>query len=350
MKQPKKLITMIIAMVTVMFIVQACKKNSSKPDYNSDKSKLTAELDSANSLYATATEGKQAGDYTVGSKATLLTSINLAKGVQSGSFTQQEVNNATANLVRAINTFKGTLIQQVSVANLVAYWKFDGDATDASGNNHNGMLKTGWVGTSTTDYKDGNTLPVATTDRYGAAGKAFAFNNGAYVEVPYDATLRPTSFTISVWINPQASSNGNYIFSLNRWLGYKFQLQGSNLPFLTVFTNTGDFDKDDGGTPVALGKWSQVMVTLDSGTENFYINGKLVGTQTISGTPTTLTSPPNVSIGNELPKSAYNFTDSSSPYAFYGANFFIGSIDDLRLYNKALSAAEVNSLYAQEQP
>ncbi|NCD67805.1 LamG domain-containing protein, partial [Mucilaginibacter agri] len=70
----------------------------------------------------------------------------------------------------------------------------------------------------------------------------------------------------------------------------------------------------------------------------------------VTGTPVTLTSPPNLAIGNEMPKTAYNFTDPDSPSAFYGANFFIGAIDDIRLYNKVLSDAEVNSLYTMEQP
>lgn len=349
MNKIKNYITAFGMLAAVMTIGQACKKDS-KPDYNSDKTKLGLEIDTATTLYNAAVEGKQAGDYTVGSKATLETAITLATGVKGGSFTQQQVNNAAANMARAIVTFNSKQIQEISVANLVAYWKFDGDPNDASGNGHNGSLKTGWVGSSSATATDGGTLPVATTDRYGAAGKAYAFNNGAYVEVPYDATLRPNSFTISVWVFPTAASNGNYIFSLDRWLGYKFQLQGSNLPFLTVMTDTGDHDQDDGGASVTLNKWSQLIVSFTNGTEKFYINGVLVKTANVTGNPTTLTSPPNIAIGNELPKSAYNFTDSSSPNAFYGANYFMGSIDDLRLYNKVLTDAEVNSLYTMEQP
>ena len=349
MNKIKNFIIAFGVLITVVITMQSCKKNS-KPDYNSDKTKLSLEIDTATALYNSSTEGKQAGDYSVGSKAALQTAINLGTQVKSGSFTQQEVNNATANMARAIAIFRNSLIQQVSAANLVGYWKFDGDPTDASGNGHNGQLKTGWVGTSASAVTDGATLPVLTTDRYGAAGKAYAFNSGAYIEIPYDVTLRPNAFTISAWVYPTAANNGNYIFSVDRWLGYKFQLQGSNLPFLTVMTDTGDHDQDDGGAAVPLNKWSQVIVSFTNGTEKFYINGALVKTATVTGNPTALSSPPNVTIGNELPKSAYNFTDTNNPNYFWGASYFIGSIDDVRLYNKVLTDSEVNSLYTMEQP
>lgn len=341
-----------MATVTIacIAVIQSCKKSAEKVDYNSDKSKLTLQLDSAQQIYNSAVEGKQAGDYSVGAKETLNTAITLATNVKTGSFTQEQVNNTTANLRRAIAQFNNKLIQQISAENLVGSWLFDGDAKDASGNGHDGTLKTGWVGPYGVPATDGATLPVLTADRYGVANKAYDFNNGAYVEVPYDPSLRPSSFTICAWIKPHVASNGNYIFSLDRWNGYKFQLQGGNLPFLTVMTTTGDHDQDDGGASVQLDKWTQVVASFTNGTEKFYINGVLVKTANITGDPTALVSPPNLAIGNEMPKTAYDFANPDGPNAYYGGNFFIGAIDDVHLYNKVLSDAEVNSLYVMEQP
>lgn len=346
----KNSIAAIIILIVAITLVQSCKKNSDKVDYNSNKSKLSTEIDSLTAIYNAAVEGKQAGDYSPGSKAALQTALNLAAGVKTGSFTQQQVNNASANLIRAGAQFSVNLIQQISAANLVASWTFNGNAKDVSGNGNDGTLKTGWVGPYGVAPVDGGTLPVLVADRYGVANSAYDFNNGAYIEVPYQATLRPSSFTICAWIKPAAASNGNYIFSLDRWNGYKFQLQGGNLPFLTVMTSTGDHDQDDGGPSVQLNVWTQVVASFTNGTEKFYINGALVKTANITGDPTTLVSPPPVSIGNELPKSAYNLADPNSPNAYYGGNFFIGSLDDIHLYNKVLSDNEVKSLYTMEQP
>jgi len=350
MKKLKELIAVVIMMVALAAVFQSCKKSADKPNYNSDKTRLSAETDSLTTVYNLAVEGKQAGDYVPGSKAALETALTLAKSVVDGQFTQQQVNNAAANLIRAATQFNVNLIQQVSAANLVASWDFTGNAKDVSGNGHDGTLQTGWVGPYGAPAVDGATLPVLVADRYGVANSAYHFNNGAYVEVPYDATLRPLTFTICAWIKPDVASNGNYIFSLDRWNGYKFQLQGGNLPFLTVMTSTGDHDQDDGGPSVTLGVWTQVVASYTNGTEKFYINGALVKTANVTGDPTTLVSPPPLAIGNELPKSAYNFTDPNSPNAYYGANYFMGSIDDVHLYNKVLSDTEVKSLYTMEQP
>ncbi|MCR8559579.1 LamG domain-containing protein [Mucilaginibacter sp. BJC16-A38] len=350
MKQPKKIITVIIAVIAVIFSIQSCKKNNNKPNYNSDKTKLSLQIDSAQTLYSAAIEGKAAGDYSIGSKTVFKTAIDLAVGVKSGSFTQQEVNNAAANLKRAETAFNTNIIQEVSPDNLVAYWKFDGDTKDASGNGHDGTLKTGWVGSSVATASDGGTLPTLTTDRNGVANMAYAFNNGAYIEVPYAASLRPSSFTITAWVKVAAASNGNYIFSLDRWNGYKFQLQSNNFPFVTINTDAGDHDIDDNPGAVAIGTWAQVAVSYTSGTATFYINGVLTKTVSSPGTPIPLPTIVNLAIGNEMPKGGYNFTDSSSPQYFYGASFFMGSIDDMRLYNKVLTDAEVHSIFIQESP
>ncbi len=339
-----------IILIVAITLTQSCKKSSDKVDYNSNKSKLSSEIDSLTAIYTAAVEGKQAGDYSPGSKAPLEAALTLAASVKAGSFTQQQVNNASANLLRAGTQFSVNLIQEISAANLVASWTFTGNANDVSGNGHNGTLQTGWVGPYGAPAVDGATLPVLVADRYGVANSAYDFNNGAYIEVPYDPTLRPSSFTICAWIKPAMASNGNYIFSLDRWNGYKFQLQGGDLPFLTVFTTTGDHDQDDGGPSVTLGVWSQVVASFTNGTEKFYINGVLVKTANITGDPIPIVSPPPVALGNELPKTAYNFTDPNSPNAYYGGNYFIGSLDDIHLYNKVLSDTEVKSLYTMEQP
>jgi len=353
----KKLVTVIIIMVAATVIIQSCKKNSSTADFNADKTQLSIQIDSATALYNSSTEGKQAGQYSVGSKEALDSVITLALGVKNGTtFTQQQVNNATANLERAEATFKTKLIQQVSAANLVAYWKFTGNANDSSGNGHNGTLQTNYVGTSAATAVDGNTLPVLTTDRYGNANSAYYFNNGAYIEIPYDASLHPSNFTITCWVKPTVASAGNYIFSVDHYYGYKFQLQNNNFPFLTVSTDQGIFDTDDSpgigpynGT-VQLNTWMQIAASYTSGSEKFYINGVLQKDAVVNGNLAPLKTIVNACIGNELPKSAYNFTDTTNPDYFYGASYFQGSIDDVRLYNIVLSDSQVGSLYVMESP
>ncbi|PJJ75824.1 concanavalin A-like lectin/glucanase superfamily protein [Thermoflavifilum aggregans] len=333
-----------------LIIYSGCKKHTIIPQYNPDKSALISLIDSATNLLNSIQEGNKPGDYAPGSKDTLLVTINLAIQVKNQNiYTQQQVDNTVSNLRRVIEFVKSRVIQEVSQANLVAQWKFDGNTNDATGNGHNGKLESGWIGTDASNAILGNTLPQPTTDRFGRRDMAYYFAKGSYIEVPYDRALNPQSFTISLWVNVDTIYAGNYMLSLNRWNGYKFQLQSNNFLFLTVNTDQGIHDVDDNPGTVPLHTWTHVAVSYTSGMLKFYINGEVVKTVQVLGNPITLSSPVNLVIGNELPKETYNFTDPNNPNYFWGANYFTGSLDDIRFYNTALSDADIYSIYLIEK-
>jgi hypothetical protein len=347
MRTYKYLIHLLAA--AVLFMV-ACKKNNTPSSYNTNKTVLNAAIDSLTNVYNTTKEGTKPGDYAIGARTALDSNISLAAQVSSSDiYTQQQVNNALNSLLNAGTQFSTQLLQQVSAANLVGYWQFNGNAADSSGNGNNGALKTGWVGSSATTAVDGGTLPVLVADRFGQPGMAYYFNNGATIEVPYNTAFNAQNFTILLWLKRDGTNANNYMFSLDRWNGYKFQLQSSNLPFLTVNTSTGDHDQDDGGTPIdSAGVWRHVAVSFTPGTEKFYIQGKLISTETVTGTPLQVSSSINISIGNELPKGNYNLTNSNDPNYFYGGDYFMGALDEVRFYNTALTDAEILSIYTDE--
>ncbi len=330
----------------------ACSKDDNNNDAPaSDKLALKAKIDSLTNVYNTTVEGSHPGQYAVGARTALDSVLNLALQVYNGgSYTQVQVNNALQNLIIAGQLFQTKLLQEVSVANLMAFWKFNGNANDSSGHNNNGTLSTGLMGSSATTAVDAGVLPQLVADRFGRANMAYDFNNAATVEVPYSATLNPQSFTICVWVKRHTTNANNYIISLNRWNGFKFQLQSDNFPFVTFQdTNNGYHDIDDNPGTVPQDVWTHVAVSVTNGAVRFYINGNMTKTVNVSGTPITVNPPVNISIGNELPKSGYNLTDASSPNYFYGASFFVGSLDDIRFYNSVLSDAEVLSIYTQEK-
>jgi hypothetical protein len=345
-----KYISYLIAFALLLGTIVSCKKNSSPASYNTNKAALTAAIDSLTAVYNSTVDGTKPGDYAPGAREALDSVIALATEVSnSTAYTQQEITNALNNLLAAGVTFSNELIQQVSSANLMGYWEFNGNPADSSGNGNNGVLQTGWVGTSAATAVDGGTLPVLVADRFGRPNMAYYFNNGATVEVPYNTNLNPQTFTILLWLNRDGTNANNYMFSLDRWNGYKFQLQGSNLPFLTVNTSTGDHDQDDGGPAIdSAGVWYHVAVSFTPGTEKFYIQGKLVATETVTGTPLTVASTINLAIGNELPKANYNLTNSSDPNYFYEGDYFMGALDEVRFYNTVLTDAQVLSIYTDE--
>ncbi len=339
-----------LIIIGVLLATASCKKSSGPASYNTNKAALNAAIDSLTNVYNNSVEGTKPGTYAVGAREMLDSVIKLAQQVSaSDQYTQQEVNNAVNSLLHAGQQFGNQLLQQVSAANLVGYWTFSGNAKDSSGNGHDGTLQTGWVGTSATTAVDGGTLPVLVADRFGRANKAYYFNNGATVDVPYSADFNPQNFTILLWVKRDGTNANNYMFSFDRWNGYKFQLQSGNLPFLTVQTSTGYHDVDDGGVAVdGPNVWVHVAVTFTPGTEKFYINGKLIRTADVTGTPVPVPSTIDLTIGNELPRAAYNLTDNTNPNYFWGADFFMGALDDIRFYNTALTDAEVLSIFTDE--
>lgn len=337
--------------------VLSCSKNDNgSPDYNADKTVLKSLIDSLQSVSDTSSEGNKPGQYVTGAKTALDSVINLAKDVFSANtYTQEQVNNAISNLRRAAVTFSSKRLKEVSPENLMGYWKFNGNANDSSGNHNDGEFKTNWFNVVSGTPVDGGTMPTLVSDRFGNENAACYFEKGATVEVPYKNSLNPKNITITLWLKTDAiSGGGDYIFALRRWFGYKLNLQTSNFLYFTVYKGDNNWVMDDdggSGSTVPLGTWVFAAVSYDNSTNTgkFYLNGALVKTLTNkTGPPATLTTPYNLTIGNEMPKSKYNITDSNDPDYYYGPDNFTGTLDDVRLYNTALADNEVLSIYTSE--
>lgn len=350
MRSSKYILIFLLAAGVMTTLFTACSKKGSSPDYNANKASLAHIIDSLTQVYNAAVEGNKPGNYAMGAKAQLDSALVLAATVNTGNtFTQEQVNNAANNLILAAQQFNTKLIGEVSSEYLVAHWKFDGDATDATGNGHDGTLKTGYIGSSAATATDGGTLPVLSTDRFGRANMAYTFNNGSLIEVPYTSALNPSSLTISMWVQMTANTNGSYMISMDRWNGYKFNLNGTAVPFFTMSTGQGIYDRDAGAVNVSAA-WTHLAVSYTAGTMKFYVNGNLVNTWTNTpGSPVTLSSPVDLSIGNEMPKQYYNLTDNSNANYFWGASYFIGSMDDIRFYNTVLTDTDIQSIYTIEK-
>ncbi|MFW0718536.1 LamG domain-containing protein [Pedobacter sp. N23S346] len=329
--------------------ISSCKDDANLPDYASNKTGLSQLADSVNRVYSGSAEGNDIGQYPKQARAELKTALDLATSVTTGAFTQEEVNNALANLRRAAVAFNARKIEEVAADNLVAKWLFNGNALDATANGHNGTLMSGIIGTAA-NYRDAGILPVATTDRFGRAGNAYAFDNGAYIEIPYSAALNPSILSISLWVNVKESSADNYMISMNKWNGFKFQLQSDNFLFMTLKTTSATYDRDSNPGKMAVGKWHHAVVTAGNGAITFYVDGIQTRTESAAGSAFRLTTPVNIAIGQILPKGILNFTDTSSPFYFSSAAYFRGSLDDIRYYNKALSSDEVLRIYNNEKP
>lgn len=208
--------------------------------------------------------------------------------------------------------------QTVPTTGLVGHWAFDdGSGTTASDS----------VGSSPGTVFNG----AAWTS--GIIGQALSFDGVDDYVGGFSGGLPTGPASFSVWIKPTVVS-GTYdiIGRLSNWAsayGYGILINGSNVIGIA-----------DGGysgwsynlaTPISANVWSHVVFTLDgwgaSTTGKLYVDGVLKNTFT----------------GTAGQYASYPFNIGSS--ANGAARLFSGDIDDVRIYNRALSATEVQSLY-----
>jgi hypothetical protein len=205
-------------------------------------------------------------------------------------------------------------------AALVAYWKADGNALD-SADAHTGTLSNG------------------TTYTTGISGQAFQFDGtDDYVNVPDAADLRLTTVTLTAWVKRTRLDAVDHILEKGGdWAtgepNYGFGLH-------SLFNNMFFFWYDGGwrGTPgPADYEWHQYAAVAVDGQVDpiLYIDGAAQSVQ---------------SWNNRSPMTLYQSTwplhigamyQTTWPYPYYSANL----IDDVRIYNTALSAGEIQALF-----
>ncbi|MEK6571219.1 MAG: LamG-like jellyroll fold domain-containing protein, partial [Bacteroidota bacterium] len=197
---------------------------------------------------------------------------------------------------------------------LVAYYPFNGNAVDASGNSHNGTVY-------------GATL---TNERLGNPNSAYYFDGTtSYIQVPNSSSLNfQQSISINYWMNLGAFYNREqYPISHGNWENrWKVSISNQRLRW-TVKTTTGIKDLDS-ETPLQTNMWDNVTVLYSGSDFEVYLNGELDAFSSWSGTilPTTF----DLTIGQVLPNNQnYNFR---------------GVLDEIRIFNYALSVKEIQDL------
>jgi hypothetical protein len=345
------LILLLVAMFSVALVVSCSDDDKTPP---ADTTALKASITAATDLASSTEEGKNDGQYPIGSKTTLQSAITAAQTIADNTAsTQTQVDNAKVSLDMAVTTYQGLIITPIAVENLVGHWSFNegtgNTAGDESSNNFDGTLKTGptaW----------GAGVPTWAADRTGTANKALHFNNGANVEIPYNTKLNPTQMSIALWINADEINAGNRFLGLQSWYGYKFQLQEANRPFYTVHTADDKYYDRDAEVNLPIKEWHHIAVTFTDGSILFYIDGTLVKTWTDApGTAKSISGTPyNLVIGQDFPTDKYAATadnfDNDHIIPLDWGGYFRGYLDEIRIYNTALTGTQIGSLYDREKP
>jgi RHS repeat-associated protein len=168
---------------------------------------------------------------------------------------------------------------------------------------------------------------------------ALDFNGASdYVNAGSDSSLESASFTITAWIKPDNVSSlqqvaGKYGFhpTGNCAYGYRLEVSANGKASFNVDpSECGNTNVLSSTTTLQTGNWYFLTGTYNGTTAKIYVNGQ----QENSGTRTLDACYTNFFIG-------VTYSDYSSTYQQY----FDGVIDDVRYYNKVLSATEIRSLY-----
>ena len=238
--------------------------------------------------------------------------------------------------------------QSFSQCTPVASFPFNGNANDISGNNNHGIPG----GQSTT--------PVLTTDRFGNPNSAYQFGgfyNKNWIQVPNSPSLTfQSEMSVAMWFKQCAfdgmDPNGNYssngvfaLFSkagdgiaarpgfwsmsstnLSNELQVSFSNTNSSALLSVNFNDVSTFDCFD------TCEWVHMTVVIDSTDWKMYFNGKLSRQTTINPADFTAANNEDFWIGRMF----------GSPLIWYPFN---GVIDDVSIYNCALTQSEIDALY-----
>lgn len=210
---------------------------------------------------------------------------------------------------------------------LVAYYPFDGNANDASGNGNNGTVY-------------GATL---TQNVFGAANSAYAFDGVSnYISIPDFSQADTSTHTISVWINANSWTNmaapqpyvdiidkdDNAGSGTRQWV---FQGTRAGQFRSALFTSAGEYTLNS-IAQLQTNRWYQLVQVWDGTNESIFINGCFDSSIPAPGTLVEASLP--VRIGGNPVETEQQFFD--------------GTITDVRIYDRALSTNEVAELYAYE--
>jgi hypothetical protein len=214
---------------------------------------------------------------------------------------------------------------------LVAYYPFNGNANDQSGHGNDGIVY-------------GATL---TADRFGNPNNAYFFNGtSSYIRIPQSASLNNLqNATISYWTKYYKSTSGGYDVSMTICNGqdrfsppgfWTYATATQLIHFLGQWNNVSVDVALPFDASVPLDQQAFVSVTFVANPTNIliYKNGALQGTT------------PRQGIGISRPSYDW-FIGCSGDLGLY-PYYLDGMMDDVRIYNRALSDQEVGQLYILE--
>ena len=224
---------------------------------------------------------------------------------------------------------------------LVAWYPFDGNASDMSGNGNHGTVNGATLG----------------TDRHGVGGKAYSFDgSGNYIRINNPSESFVDEYTLSTWLLSRTGGGvvvSKYSFNTTTGNGFNLSLtddQGSGeglAGYTLVATNTANAEwslQDHPNDNLTPSRYIHAVSVYRQGNASLYIDNTLRATQTYSHSGNALTNPYDILFGT------YFENNGSAVVSNRTNDGFDGLVDDTRIYNRTLSSEEIELLYRAESP
>ncbi len=207
---------------------------------------------------------------------------------------------------------------------LVAHWKFDSDLKDSSQFKNDGEAVGGKTGITFVDA---------------VSGKGVRLDGKSYIKVKNSDSLDLTDeFTFSFWVYKEDMRKKDnmeggvpYIIKYNEE-GYDFPYGVYEWDEMTpgvTFCDENGADDIHSEKQIDIQKWTLVSATYDGDTMKIYIDKELVKSQLISSSLVKSSQPLYIGFGHFMTVD----------------NYFKGILDDMKIYNKALTYSEIENLY-----
>jgi hypothetical protein len=231
----------------------------------------------------------------------------------------------------AIIALSMNVFGQVPTNGLVGYWPFNGNANDESGNGHNGTVS-------------GATL---TTDRFGNANKAYSFNGTSnYIMTNYTGVLGNNNRTICAWVKVQNISS----FSTIVGYGSTSSANGGTDSYTCMLRNDGtegiSLDIDGAritkSSSVTSSAWHFYVWVFDNSISSSISDVKIYADGILQSNVAENYVPfPAAGLINTIQDENVHFGKTNSSY------YLNGKLDDIRIYNRALTQQEISALYTE---
>jgi glucose/arabinose dehydrogenase/chitodextrinase len=191
-------------------------------------------------------------------------------------------------------------------------------------------------GTTTADVTaNGNTATIRngalwTAGKYGSGIKLDGSND--FLEIPGSPSvnLSGTALSFSAWVNPTGGTGDQVLFAkgyngsmVSPYYQYAVELRGGGISPALLIGTAGGLKEASMGSALPKGQWSHFAVVFNGAQAAFYLNGALVRTATLAASVVQRDTP--LRLGAD-----------AQP-----GQFLNGSLDDVRLYGRTLTQAEV---------